>query len=175
ADVIRRALAETTPPDIHLLTDYLYTNSVGETIDYAPRVRPEYVGDTLDDLTQYGLMTSVIGRRIILSSMATLDRDPVATLTDAHILGDPEIVTTIIGMGTLGVAVGEDADGTTQVTAYGTNGSPWGAPAAIVDVDRGVSARTRATAARRAIAGITRPLTSIEMPTSVQLTPDAPI
>lgn len=175
ADVIRRAFALTEPVDAYLMDDYLYTNPVGETIDYAPGVTAEYVGDTLDDLTSYGLMYAAVGRRLILSSVADLSRRSVATLTTAHFSGDVRITTSSLDMGVQGVAVGEDDNGDPLVTVYGEAGSPWGSPSIRVDVDKGVSARSRLTAARRAIQGRTRPSTRIDMPSAARLMPTAPI
>ena len=41
--------------------DYLYRNPVGEGIDYAPGVTADYIMDTLDELTDYGLMYAAVG------------------------------------------------------------------------------------------------------------------
>lgn len=175
AEVIRYAFGWITPPDGYLMSDYLYTNPIGETIDYAPGVTADYVLDTLDDFTEFGLLYAAVGRRIILAQPATLANRPVATLTTAHFDGPVRLVKSSLDMGVLGVAVGEDDDGNTQVTTYGDTGSRWGTPSIRVDVERGVSARSRATAARRAIQGKTRPLYRVDMPTSARLLPTAPI
>lgn len=175
-DVIDQMMEASVPEDIYLIRDYLYTNPVGETIDYEPGVTADYVGDTLDDLADnFGLLYAAVGRRIILSSPADLSRDTVATLTTAHFEGDVRIVQSARDMGVLGVAVGETDDGDPVITTAGDFGSPWGWPAARVDVPRGTSARSRANAARRAIQGRTRPMWRVELPSSARLLPTAPI
>lgn len=175
-DVITQMMGLSVPEDIHLITDYLYTNPVGETIDYAPGVTADYVGDTLDDLADnFGLLYAAVGRRIILSSPATINRSPIATLTTAHFTGDAQIVLSARDMGILGVAVGETDDGDPVVTTAGDFGAQWGWPAARVDVPRGTSARSRANAARRAIQGRTQPMWRVDLPSSARLSPTAPI
>lgn len=174
-DVITRMMGLSVPEDIYLITDYLYRNPVGETIDYEPGLTADYVGDTLDDLTEFGLLYAAVGRRIILSSPADMSRRPVATLTTAHFEGDVQVVQSARDMGILGVAVGEDSGGDPVVTTVGEFGSQWGWPAARVDVPRGTSARSRANAARRAIQGRTRPMWRVDLPRSARLLPTAPI
>lgn len=175
ADVIRRMMGLSVPRDIHLIEDYLYTNTVGETIDFEPGVTADYVGDTLDDLTEFGLLYAAVGRRIILSSPADISRRPVGTLTTAHFQGDATVVQSARDMGILGVAVGETNDGDPVVTTAGEFGSQWGWPAVRVDVPRGTSSRSRANAARRAIQGRTRPMWRVDLPRSARLLPTAPI
>lgn len=175
-DVITQMMGLSVPEDIYLIRDYLYRNTVGETIDYAPGVTADYVGDTLDDLADnFGMLYAAVGRRIILSSPADMSRDPIATLTTAHFDGDVRITQSARDMGVMGVAVGETDDGDPVVTTFGEFGSAWGWPAMRVDVPRGTSARSRATAARRAIQGRTRPMWRVDLPSSARLLPTAPI
>ena len=175
-NVIVQMMGLSVPEDIYLIRDYLYRNTVGETIDYAPGVTADYVGDTLDDLADnFGMLYAAVGRRIILSSPADMSRDPIATLTTAHFAGDVRITQSARDMGIMGVAVGEDGDGDPVVTTFGEFGSAWGWPSMRVDVPRGTSARSRATAARRAIQGRTRPMWRVDLPSSARLLPTAPI
>lgn len=170
-DIITRMMDMTSPQDIYLIRDYLYTNPVGEKIDFAPGITADYVIDTLDDLADYGLLYAAVGRRIILSSVADLDREPVATITTRDISGDVTVRLSSQDMAVLGVAV-RDGDPPDIFTA-GTFGSPYGMPAARVDVDDDVSDRTAAAAARRAIQGRTRPRYQVEMPRNARLLPHA--
>lgn len=174
-DVITKTFARLTPPDPYLMQNYLYRNPVDETIDFAPGLTAEYVGDLLDDLTDFGLLYAAVGRRIILAQPASLANTAVATLTTSHFAGNVSVIKSALGMGIMGVAVGEDDDGDTVVTTVGATGSPWGSPAIRVDVPKGVSARSRETAARRAIQGRQRPLYRVEMPSNARLYPSAPI
>lgn len=173
ADVILQMMDLTSPEDIYLIRDYLYTNPVGETIDYAPGITADYLIETLDDLANYGLLFAAVGRRIILSSVADLDRDPVAQLTTADFDGAASVIQTSEDMGVYGVAV-RDGD-PPDVFTYGDFGSPWGAPGIRVDVDEGVSDRSALNAARRAVQSRTRPRYHLQMPSAARLKPTAPI
>ena len=172
-DIITRMMGMTTPEDIYLIRDYLYRNPVGETIDYSPGITADYVIDTLDDLTQYGLMFASVGRRIILSSLADLSRDPVATISTADLDGDVRVILTSEDMAVQGVAV-RDGD-TPEIFIAGSDGSPYGIPGARVDVDDSVSDRTARNAARRATQGRSRPRYQVEMPANATLRPRAPL
>lgn len=172
-DVITQAMAATDPPDNLLITDYLYRNPVGEGIDYAPGVTADYIMDTLDELTDYGLMYAAVGRRIILSSPATIDRAVVARLSTADLTDGVEVTVDGTDMAVMGVAV-RDGDPPAAFVA-GSAGTRWGTPMVRVDVDEGVSDRSALTAARRAIQGRSRPRVHVAMPSNVSLRASAPI
>lgn len=165
------------PDDPALILDYLYTNTVGTAIDYTRGITFEYIIDTLDDLTKFGLLYAAVGRRLILSSPADTDSPVRARLTPRHFSSGVEVTYNGNLTGTYGWAVanGANTDDDVRAVGYGTVASVYGIRESRVDVDRDTSDADMETAARRAIQGHQTVPVEIAMPTNATLLPSAPI
>lgn len=179
ADIIQDNLTGSfaAPDDFPLILDYLYQNPVGTNIDYTRGITFEYIQDTLDDLTKYGLLYAAVGRRIILSAPAHVNSPVRARLTPNDFSTGVEVVYNGDLTGTYGwaVAPGEGVDDDVTAVGYGPVGTPYGQREARVDVDRDTSDADMETAARRAIQGHQYPPVEIQMPGSAVLRSEAPI
>ncbi|TMZ62580.1 hypothetical protein EMG21_29710, partial [Klebsiella pneumoniae] len=103
--------AYAAPDDFALILDYMYQNPVGTDIDYTRGVTFEYIIDTLDDLTKFGLLYAAVGRRLILSAPAHTGSPIRARLTPEHFSEGVEVIYNGDLTGTYGWAV---ADGESQ-------------------------------------------------------------
>jgi len=169
--------AYAAPDDFALILDYMYQNPVGTDIDYTRGVTFEYIIDTLDDLTKFGLLYAAVGRRLILSAPAHTGSPIRARLTPEHFSEGVEVIYNGDLTGTYGWAVadGESQDDDARAVGYGTVGTPYGQRESRVEVDRDTSDADMETAARHAIQGHQYPPVEIEMPARATLRPEAPI
>lgn len=174
-DVIRENLTGefAVPPDFPAILDYLYTNTIGDTIDYEVIDERQPVIDILDDLTDYGLLYAAVGRRIVLSKPADTGSGVFARLNQHHFDGPIDLLWDGDDIGTYGWAV--SSDDPPKIVGYGDIGSIYGCHDAVVDIDKEASTSTMRKAAANAIKGRTSPPLKITPSTSGNLRPDAPI
>lgn len=180
ADIITRNLTDAwaVPNDYPMVLDYLYTEPVGEDINYQPGLVIEYIGDILDDLTDYGLVYTTLGRRIFLIGGADTSTAVTAQLTQEHIDAPVEIAQAGDELGNVGVGVRpdpDDADLPPDVFMYGNPNSPYRPAYRVVDVHKWANNATANRAAREAIRGRGTPPIVVTMSGSAKLFPNAPI
>lgn len=178
--IIRRNLTDTwaVPPDYPMVLDYLYTEPVGEAINYQPGLVIEYLIDLLDELTDYGLMFGTLGRSIFLTGGADNATAVTAQLTQEHIDAPVDITQDGGELGNVGIGVRPDADDTDlppDVFMYGNPSSPYRPAYRVVDVHKWSNDATANRAAREAIRGRGVPPLVVTMSGNAKLWPHAPI
>lgn len=158
------------PPDSPLIWDFVHRDLVGTSITYNRGRKFVPVIDLWEELTEFGLQYTTVGRSILLIGGATTDTDPAARLTQDDFDGPITITHDGDELGTWGIAVREND---WQVT--GTGASPYGPHIRVVDVDYRATTSEARQAAAQAIQGRSRPATVLTMSNSTRLYPHAPI
>jgi len=178
-DILVRNLTDTwaVPNDYPMVLDYLYTSLAGETIAWAPGLVVERIMDLWEELTDYGLNFTTLGRSIYLTGRADTTTPVMAQLTQEDT--NSPIVVTQDGeeLGNVGIAVRPNADSDLPPTLFiqGSPNSIYRPAYRVVDVDKAVGTTTARRAAQRAIAGRTVPPLIVTMDGNAQLYPTAPI
>jgi hypothetical protein len=178
-DVLTRNLTDTyaAVDDYPIMLDYLYTEPVGELIDWAPGLVVTPLVDLLDELGDYGLSYTVLGRSVYLTPPADTSTAVTAQLTQEDTNSPVNITQDGDGTGNVGIAVRPNADSDLPPTLFitGSANSPYRGAYRIVEVDEAVSNSTATRAARRAISGRAIPPMVVTMEGQAQLYPSAPI
>lgn len=179
-DMVRRNLTDAwaVPADYPMVLDYLYTEPVGESINYQPGLVIAYLIDLLDELTDYGLVFTAFGRSIFLVGGADTDTAVTAQLTQEHINAPVSITQDGRELGNVGIGVrpdAEDSDLPPDVFMYGDASSPYRPAYRLVEVDKEANDATATRAAREAVRGRAVPPIVVTMGGNATLRPHAPI